>query len=185
MDAAGGEASSDASGDATADGPEAGSVCEAVYAPCGGDIVGTWNILDVCGGADPELVVTACPNAQATWTSSYSGAVTFDSNGTFTNSGQTNATVTVPIPAGCTATCLEVQSAIYVQLAPTSASCTGSSTCSCEVTSAGAPSGTYTTSGTNVTFAGLAGTYCVEGDRLRMRLSASVPPQTNVFERQK
>jgi hypothetical protein len=155
-------------------------------APCGGDIVGDWTIVDGCltfTGAGAAPLGDACPSALldaagVTVRGNVSYKTDLSFSGTYTMSG----TMALNIPQSCltiqgiTLTCAQIDQSFKDQFAQSpdpsiqSVSCSGSSSCRCTFvmtpqTSSGA--GTYTTSGTTVTENGTSTSgYCVQGSEL-------------------
>jgi hypothetical protein len=142
--------------------------------PCGGSVVGTWAITDVCVTA-PTTTDPNCPGATlSNLMITETGTLTFASGGTYSTSISATISYTEMTPATCIspATCADLAAAYVSQGA--SATCSGTSVCTCTVSlaSTGAETGTYTTSGTSLTVTPSLGTadtmgYCVQGDTLR------------------
>jgi len=153
---------------------------------CGGDIVGSWKITSSCFDFGPfESNDESCPGiTQTVKDVSTSGAVTYDSDRTYSSSFTFSATVEMKVPASClnqngtTVTCAQVQQSLEADTDAgfASVSCTGSSGCTCN--SVLAPdtqteSGTYTTSGGVITQTAAGGepddsAYCVRGNTLTL-----------------
>jgi hypothetical protein len=163
--------------------------------PCGGDLTGTWKVL---GGCITPAETQDANCAQETFkltTLSYSGTVTFDPV------GMTYATMnfmrvraeTETFPSVCLSpytseTCADMDQAYRSQVRPsgtglTSASCSGSTTCTCNVTAKDevvGTAGTYTAQGNALQFTVNSGTaidsygpleYCVQGDLLHLMVA--------------
>jgi hypothetical protein len=152
-----------------------GGDCGSVQ-PCGGDVVGTWDIVSGCvpladGGAIGTVTINgqACSGVAAVSESiNVQGTLTFDSNSGFTETvTQFGATVTLSIPGSCfPGTTCDQLGAVLAQDAGaslTSVTCTGTTTCLCTsidnaIGSGGAIStplsetGTYSISGSSLTF---------------------------------
>lgn len=154
------------------------------FTPCGGDVVGTWNIKQYClsNTASP---IPECPAATVSVDGlSASGTVTYAANMTTTANTTIRGTMKMNIPASCLmgATCALVDASLKSELSDpespfSSASCTGSDTCSCSLVLKGTPmtsSGTYTISGNQLIEDGDANEYCVSGKELRLKSPMSM-----------
>ena len=139
--------------------------------PCGGDLVGTWAITQICLGpimGDPSCPGDTVSNASAT----ENGTLAFASGGTYTANVSITLMYTEMTPVACIdpSTCADLP-AIYAA-SGAAASCTGTSTCTCSIAAAApssAEAGTYAASGTSVTVTPAGGTarsmgYCVQGN---------------------
>jgi hypothetical protein len=187
------------------------------FTPCGGNLVGSWRLVSACG----SFTSTFCPPSQSidvdtTWTDTI---YTFAADGTFTftASGSTSETIRYPpgclsslVDAGASEACAAYQDLIHTTIQNADAgtpianittfTCTmqGSYACLChEVIAFATPqteTGTYTTSGTQVTVTATGGTvdagasganpsstdYCVSGNTITLR-SASTDNSTGQF----
>ena len=181
-------------GGATGSGGTGGgaAVCGDVV-PCGGDVVGTWNVTDSCltvgGDIDLTLFGIGCTAAPITGTLAVTGTLTFDAAGTYTDGTATSGSTQVAMPAACllvsgtTTTCDRVDppfsTAGFTQKACTQ-SASGGCDCTASVEAAtgfGAIS-TYTSSSGNYTIAGsvmtmdetegIAYSYCVSGNTMTL-----------------
>jgi hypothetical protein len=157
--------------------------------PCGGDVVGSYNISGACyNSASLEMpVIEGCPGATVAITSlGVTGSATFGADMTYSVSETITATASQTLPASCltmnglTLTCMQVdqlaQQVLLSNPAIQSIRCAGSSSCTCTFTLAPmtiAESGTYTTSGTTISLVDSAGgasssEYCVQGNELHL-----------------
>ena len=155
-------------------------------APCGGDPVGTWAASSACldhATLEKDFLAgvrVACPTASL-------GAVSMKPTGTlalgadksFTGDLAVSSEMDVNYPATCTngASCAELTEVLQTIVGTngiTSVTCTGTSSCVCthlqsiDIIRA---TGTWATSGTNMTFAGAPGgngPYCVQGASLHL-----------------
>jgi hypothetical protein len=153
--------------------------------PCGGDIVGNWNVSDAC--IDPsqadtsqlDMVKQTCPTFTYTTSFDVSGTAEFTAT-TYDVNLDAKAIVTMHFPKSClsgvSCNAIEQLLASYFGGTDSSFSCTGSTDCNCTLTQA-APqmeSGTYTTSVTEVTMTPDGGgdasssPYCVQGSTLHI-----------------
>jgi hypothetical protein len=158
-------------------------------APCGGDLTGTWKVLGGCL-APINFENFACPlETDKLAGLSYSGTVTFNPSlltYTATNFFQSRSDI-VAIPSSCLVllneTCADLNSAYQTALSERggSASCMGSTTCTCSATSKEAvvgTSGTYSVSEDQLNFTDFIGTdeidsygplsYCVQNGQLHL-----------------
>jgi len=151
----------DSGGSNTVGGPACG------VAPCGGDIVGTWNASDICMSrsilmaAFVEGLMGSCPSASlGNVDPGPSGTFVFNSDLTYSINLTMSLSVGVNFPGACLptgATCADLSAAIQQEVAgdPTvqSAACTGASTCVCTLVQTpvqATESGTYTVSGSSL-----------------------------------
>ena len=169
--------------------------------PCGGDVVGNWTISGACFNAAALNmdIGMSCPGATVSITAlSVSGSVSFNADLTYTTVGTASISVRETIPASClaagggTLTCAQLDQQIQQDIAANPSStqsghCEGSSICTCTVTNGPqttSETGTYTTSGTTLTFTDSAGSissngYCVQGDELHVvQLDMTMPMGT-------
>jgi hypothetical protein len=140
------------------------STCGKVAA-CGGDLVGTWNIVAGCASVPMMPSIMGCPNASAqNATVMASGTSTFNADKTFTSDTTETASETVVLPSSClttmgmTVSCQTLgqflSGALQTDAGTTMASCNMSgSNCNCDISGTVHTSsmGTYTTSGTSIT----------------------------------
>jgi hypothetical protein len=168
--------------------------------PCGGDIVGDWQISDVCG---MDAIVSAVdPGFEGCTGASIDGAglqitgpTSLTAAGTYTSAMTLGGSMRMSIPADCLEdeasgmqlTCDQLNTALQQSLmggadAPFQAvSCTGSSSCTCEielVPQVNEETGTYVVAGSKVTMTNSdneveESDFCVEGSTL----SVTGPPE--------
>jgi hypothetical protein len=165
------------------------SMC-GVIAPCGGDVVGTWNASVGCvtsaGLREAESGIT-CPGFSISVTNvNVSGTFTFKTDMTYSFTGLSEqAMYQATVPVGCVAghSCAAAATGIDSTGDFESASCTGTTTCSCtalQTPNVDTESGTYTLSGTTFTTFPSNGlptstlSYCVEGANLHV-LATTMP----------
>jgi len=163
--------------------------------PCGGSVVGTWNVTSSCvslsGALDTSLVgldPRTCKVASISGSLQVSGTWTANANGTYTDATTTTGTATVLLEAGCLmlsgtmVTCDGINSPLTAVgfsdancvNAPTGGGCV----CTANVNHMGSigwmtldpqKSGNYTTSGNTLTMDGAANyAYCVAGSELTL-----------------
>jgi hypothetical protein len=174
------------------------ATCES-NASCGGNIVGTWAVTQVC-----DLTTSVPPGGCADATNIVSdqvqtGTIAFRSDGTATQMFTTTGTLTKSSPPICLTsamqTCADMDAAARALVGSTytAASCADSAgTCVCTLMFASPAnvSGTYTTSGSTLTVVSSAdtttGTFCVAGANLIIELPGATgkPPVVYVFTRQ-
>jgi hypothetical protein len=157
--------------------------------PCGGSIVGTWQVENTClvnGGliADATQI---CPTATIAATKvSGTGMETWANDGTYHAMGTLSFDFKLTIPLSCFAadkTCAGLGAEMMADPTVTSASCsTVGASCVCQLsTTEGDETGTYVTSGTTLTTTPTGDTastdqYCVRGNELHdIALDMSMP----------
>ncbi|HXJ23296.1 MAG TPA: hypothetical protein VMT03_23980 [Polyangia bacterium] len=165
--------------------------------PCGGDLTGTWKVL---GGCITPAETDDADCAQETFkltTLSYGGSVNFDPGSmTYATTNFIRMRVeTDTFPSVCLSpytseTCADKDQAYRSQVSRsgtglTSASCSGSTTCTCNVAAKDEPigtGGTYTAQGNVLQFTVNSGTaidsygplaFCVQGDLLHLMVAAT------------
>jgi hypothetical protein len=156
--------------------------------PCGGDLTGAWMFTTTCitsvGIKDAEGGASCAGEAASVTAASSSGTLTFNSDMSYTaTSLETQASYAFYFPSQCTngLSCSSIATNLQSSSAVQSASCSGSSSCTCDVVQApigGSETGTYTVSGTTVTLTPTGGgtsfvtgttggaSYCVQGSTL-------------------
>jgi|HubBroStandDraft_2_1064218.scaffolds.fasta_scaffold584693_1 hypothetical protein len=174
-------------------------------APCGGNIVGTWKVVDACTGStsgSSGSPISSCPSATTqVGNVNASGTATFNADMTYSVSVTESASETLDIPMSClssgtgtTVTCADLATSLGTALggddAGATTTCTTSgSSCNCTVTLAGMTdneTGTYSISGDTVTTTPTAapgttvstggGSYCVQGSDLHLIAMAMTGP---------
>lgn len=159
-------------------------------APCGGDVVGNYNIAGACldSAALSMDIMIDCPGASVSVGGvTASGNASFNADLTYSLTETVTITATETIPASCltqsgiTLTCAQLDQAFQQAIAQdpstiASGHCSGGSTCTCTfkaVPQTMTESGTYITSGTTITTTDSTGassssSYCVQGNELHM-----------------
>jgi len=171
-----------------------GANCAGLNTACGGDIVGTWAITDICNFtvSTPPAI---CPGIQYTGTTvTEMGTFTFRADGTASEDLTGTLTLHESVPASCLegvlGTCAEVNANFQMSVQDgtyTSGGCVSAASGSCECTGigpvTGMASGTYTTSGSTLMVttdsSGNTSTvsYCVQGSTLALSVpNGSNPP---------
>ena len=174
-------------------------------APCGGDIVGTWKVVDTCTEgtlASSGSPIASCPSATAqVGNLSASGTATFNADMTYSVALSESASETIDVPMSClssggtTVTCADLATSLGTALGgddagSTTATCaTSGSSCNCTITVGGMTdneTGTYSISGDTVTTTPTAapgttvstrgGSYCVQGSDLHLISMAMTGP---------
>jgi hypothetical protein len=159
--------------------------------PCGGDLVGTW---DLTGGCVNQTALSASVASMVNGCSGLtvavsgfmiSGSITFNADMSYSTAGAMESFMfTETLPASCigglSCALLSSQLSSMLQANPqpgiTFISCTGSSSCACSFDAQVAPTGeagTYTISGHTVTTMPTAASasatdYCVQGTQLHV-----------------
>jgi hypothetical protein len=162
-----------------------GGTCGNV-APCGGNIVGDWDIVDAClTFSDASPLGDFCPEGTVTATGiDASGMISYRSDLTYSATITLSGSITVNLPAACltvqgvTLTCAQLDQALKQALIDNpnpsiqAVSCEGVGGCGCtfQITpQTSTNDGTYATSGTSLTLdGGSASTYCVQASELHV-----------------
>jgi hypothetical protein len=169
--------------------------CDQVQ-PCGGDLIGTWNILGGCANTVEETkeLQSFCPGgAIRAFGMNMSGSITFNADLTFTRSDWKQTLVaSETIPLSCvvgSTSCAELaaQSSTSSQTSSTQINCAGSSTCKCtvfDVETMPTDTGTYAVYTASLLVSGpltgMSSQYCVEGTRLHMMQVSSTRTGPNL-----
>jgi hypothetical protein len=145
---------------------------------CGGDPTGTWVLTSDCltSAGQAELNNTVdCAGGSIKFTSiDVLGSLTFNADGTYVATGLAQrASVRVVLPATCAAggSCEGAEAGLQSKGVFETVSCSGSSTCTCNATSAPPPltqTGEFTVAGNMLTLDGDGGFFCVEGTHLHL-----------------
>ena len=162
-----------------------GGSCGA-FTPCGGNVVGTWSIQNMCSTGSVSSLIEDCPGATTSIEGlKGSGTVTYNADMTMVSNTTLTGTMKMNVPMSCImgGTCAQLD-AVLKSLATepdspfSSASCTGSSTCACSFQLKGTAemeTGTYSISGNKITDSdGDAQDYCVSGDTLQLKSTMSM-----------
>jgi hypothetical protein len=150
--------------------------------PCGGSLVGTWNVTSECINSMILAPQTQAICAQATLTDvsiSVSGNLTFAADMTYTSHETGTLVITWNVPASCLTgeTCDYFASMFATELpAGATFTCTGSAGCSCTEAAlvTNDDNGMYGTTGSNLVITSAVsgqtqtGGYCVQGSTLHL-----------------
>jgi len=160
--------------------------------PCGGNVVGNYNIGAACldsAALNMDMnLIPSCPGATVSISGlNVSGSASFNADMSYTVTETVSASASEAIPASClttngvTVTCAQLDQAIQTLITQNpgtyqSGHCSGSGSCTCNFTTAPmamTETGTYTTSGTTITTTDSTGTssssqYCVQGNELHI-----------------
>ena len=172
------------------DGSSPGGQC-ASFTPCGGALVGTWQINGVCITApDAGASTSPCGSAVSRSNMQYQGSFTFRSDSTYSIAISVSGTSQVTYSAECLTSfgmsCAAISSLLAAGAdAGVSGSCSSTSSggCSCSenISNVSSPEdGTYTTSGTSFSTTPSSSSaspatadYCVQGNRLTIGVNDS------------
>jgi hypothetical protein len=158
--------------------------------PCGGKVVGDWNISGACVDPDAitnqdiESIRSLCPTIEYETSYTASGSASFTET-SYTLAINRTVTATVHVPASCLTpfglTCSTLNGLLQQEVGGSGSgdptiSCSGSGSCTCIIAAPQqvAESGTYTTSGTTLTTtpsgsgAPSSTEYCVDGSTLHV-----------------
>jgi hypothetical protein len=150
------------------------------FAPCGGDVVGSWLTKSFCGVSTTE---PSCSDLASSQTASGDIVYTFSADGTLTMSGSLSATIDYSITDACAMSSLGTDAAGYCALLtslgdPSNPSLVidcafAGGTCNCHIVEGPAPldqTDTYTAMGNQlIVGANSPSDYCIEGDTLTIR----------------
>ena len=159
------------------------AACSA-FTPCGGNVVGTWEVTDACLSGNLEF--PGCPAATTSFEGlGATGTVTFNADMTGTSNITTRGSVKMTLPASCLmgASCAQLDTAIKSDPELTgpdsdfsSASCSGSGACTCTLTlkpSAMMSGGSWSTSGNRLIQGGDVNEYCATESELKIQTEAA------------
>jgi hypothetical protein len=146
-------------------------------APCGGDVVGSWQVIQSCTTLTGDLSST-CAGLTSIVNFMLTGTVTFNADHTYATTEGGTYLQHYHAPPGCLPAgedCAQYQQSLVSQGTFTSVACVTDSTgaCNCDLTAPAIvinQSGTYSSSGVSLTTTGDGGTsttpYCVQGNML-------------------
>jgi len=175
-------------------------------APCGGDIVGTWNVSNICVDTSAlmdSFMVEGCPQATVgAFVISATGPFMFNADQTYAINLTLNGTASFNFPGSCLmgVTCDVLSTAVQAQIAADpdapfqSATCAGSSGCTCTfvlLPETMGETGTYTVSGSSLLTTSNGTTesvdYCVQGSTVVFRepAMAGMPSDISAIVAQK
>jgi hypothetical protein len=173
---------------------------------CGGDIVGTWTVEELCfstlDAIFPDLQgQAACLDTIKSSKAKPTGSYTFDKSGNSTVDLTFSVDVETVFSAPCLSalagtstkvdaqTCADVEASNQGQQGIAGISCkVAKEGCSCLITSAdlgGRSSGPYSINGSNLVLGSTSGPYCVDGDTLHLVKSGSGLSGTLTMKRKK
>jgi hypothetical protein len=152
--------------------------------PCGGNLLGRWEVLKVCATAAEEKQfgddIKLCPESSIVVSVTSTGFVEFDAQGVLKYDTVTAAHLTESVPASCVAAeqdCAGVQAAIAAQPQTTAATCRATTAgCDCiyDVSAPHKVESGYVAAGTSYTETNVGdgkktiSDYCVDGTSLRI-----------------
>ncbi|MGE3635747.1 MAG: hypothetical protein AB7P00_37930, partial [Sandaracinaceae bacterium] len=154
------------------------------FTPCGGDVVGAWDVSAGCFEVDVETAIASCPGATVTRREGRGrGRVLFEAGGLAHRVAQSEVEVDTLIPALCAAfvSCASIEATM--RMAATEARCTTSAAGDCQCTATIRTSiddtDAYTTAGDEIVSvsSGKRWEYCVTGDQLVYRDSSPAGPR--------
>ena len=174
--------------------------------PCGGSVVGTWNVtssscLRLSGDMDVVSTSLGCSTVPITGTLNVNGTWTVNADGSYTDNTTTTGSITFPVAPACLSvssvpvTCDRISS-VFASIGWTSATCSSASgQCLCSATTSQsggiglisgdpATSGVFTTSGSmGSTNDGAQYSYCVSGNTLTMTPQSPTVTGTIVLQK--
>jgi hypothetical protein len=171
-------------------------------APCGGELVGSWKMLDFCFDqpTPPADLTAICPSVAIDVPSAgVTGKVTYNADKTFSQSVTITASVSLTLPGSClqgknAVTCTQIEASAADQDPTSDVSCTmlpdGGCQCTSQLNESSEVSGTYTLDKFRLTqFAVGGGTdaedFCVKGSNLYLlaptMMNVQMPAQAGVL----
>jgi hypothetical protein len=172
----------------TSAGSSAAANC-ANFIPCGGNVVGTWNMSKACVSKFVNPGNMVCPASTAQLSENVSGSIQFNDDGTFVTNVNSTIMETLNVPSTClvdggaTESCRQLQDSFNqptdAGAPPGVASCTSAAAggCSCQLSDTLMGSGqkaTYSTLGKRIALGGAPpAQYCVQGDSLVIQTEVS------------
>ncbi len=159
-----------------------------VTAPCGGDVVGTWDYSEACAEGVWEEAKKFCPTLgikkQA---GTVQGRVVFNGT-TVSRAVKLTFTATLNLPQGClgnTLTCQQVQASLQKNFTTATCASGGGGGCDCDVSTVLAGTGSgggYTLQGNQIVGAdGNKFDYCVKGPSMSYRWVSGPNPERASF----
>lgn len=174
--------------------------------PCGGDVVGTWNVvsscLEVSGDMDVSITSLGCTTVPVTGSIQTSGTFVANADGSYIDNTLTTSSITFPLDPSCLAVssvavgCDRLSSIFEALGWKKEATCTdtnGQCNCSLSAEQQGGlgavlpytdRTGQYTVDGTTLTVAPATYSYCVSGDTLTVSPQASAVTGPIVLQRE-
>jgi hypothetical protein len=176
--------------------------------PCGGDVVGTWNVVSSClplsGEMDVTLLSLGCSSLPVTGALQVTGTWTAKPNGTYVDNTTTTGGATFPLSSSClTVSSVSVEcsrmASVFTAVGWSAATCAsdagGKCNCSVKANQTGglgvvspwaSNEGTYRTSGNGLTIDDSVDyTYCVSGNTLALTPKPTILPATGVVQLQR
>lgn len=155
------------------------------FTPCGGSVVGTWEIQEFC--ASGSVTDSECPGATSSVSGiKASGTISFNADMTTTSNMTFSGSMKTTLPASCLmgVTCAQLDAFFKTSLSEpdsdfSAASCTGTSTCECTMTfkpNAMMSSGTWRTQGNQlIDEEGESSDYCATEKELNLKPTMQMP----------
>jgi len=164
--------------------------CNSVKRPCGGNLVGTWGLAAICPAQGSSSSFSGCPDSSLLVGLTVAGTATFSSSNNYGFNFTGTASYTLDATASCMSqhsitSCAQLQAALRSTSSDiASATCSSASGGGCHCTGVGTQktiinqSGSYTTSGNNITVTPQGGAaetdgYCVDGTNLWVHSNAT------------
>jgi hypothetical protein len=154
-------------------------------AACGGELTGSWKILNFCFDqpSAPSNLLDVCPTATLNVSNTVvTGNITYKADKTFSQATMLTATLTLTIPGSClqgqnAVTCSQLESSSNQAATGSKVSCSSTADAGCQCSSAlqdsSQDSGTYTVDKARLTLVNKDGAtdeedFCVKGSNLYM-----------------
>jgi len=166
----------------------AGPSCDLVSA-CGGDVTGSWKIVDFCPdtSAVPEAITQICESAKLEYDEpSVSGTVEYKADKSYTQSASASGTGYLVLDQAClkqdsvTLTCKQIQDAIN-EKAKNKVTCSAAGSgcrCGLRINQSANGTGTFAVAGQNLTLTAASDSktdapFCVKGDKAYITVQLS------------
>ena len=154
-------------------------------AACGGELTGSWKILNFCFDqpSAPSNLLDVCPTATLNVSNTVvTGNITYKADKTFSQATMLTATLTLTIPGSClqgqnAVTCSQLESSSNQDATGSKVACISTADAGCQCSSglqeSSTDSGTYTVDNTRLTMVNQDGAtdeedFCVKGSNLYM-----------------
>lgn len=161
---------------------DGGSFDCASFAACGGDVVGEWDVVQLCVSDDPQTIED-CPDAVIDVVQDITGSVSMNDDMTYTMTLTSSGTIDATVPTSC------LPDGFACEDIPDIDCTTEGANCECVDTfnETNTDGGTWSTSGNTLTLTSDAGIseidYCVDGNQLTIQPDSTDNEFIIVFEK--
>jgi hypothetical protein len=162
--------------------PDPVEACSDDFTPCGGRIVGLWEVREFCAPEPVQQPIASCPQSSLTITQfEVAGTVEFRSDESFETTGTMSTALFMQVPISCmSGSCAELEADLNPGEAGTTVCTTAVGNCDCTMQTGGPflaspPLNQYIAIGSSLSILapdgpGVDYEYCVTGDTLVFRL---------------